>query len=332
MPSDDPGSPANQPAAVSGQPSLRPVLARIGAANVDRRWIFLLMLLAVGIPVLLQASFPEKPTANVKAVFNYIESLPPGSKILVSMDYDPSSAAELEPMATSFLRHLALKGHRIYLMTLWPGASPLINRQTDKVLEGEFADKNLRYGTDWMFFGYQAGEAVAIKQVATNISSLFPTDSRGTSLSNIPMMEGVRNLGDFDLLLNVSAGYPGAKEWVQFATTTTRTPFAVGCTGVQGPQLYPYIPDRVLGVLAAIKGAAEYEAALGEKYPEFAKPELNQGRKRMGPQLWAHLLMIGLIIAGNILYVLSRYFPLSGDAGLSPAGSSSGMSTGGGRP
>ncbi len=287
------------------------LLARLGAANIDRRWIFLLMLLAVGIPVLTKATFPEKPTANVKAVFNHIETLKPGSRVLVSMDYDPASAAELNPMAVSFLRHLASRGHKIYLMTLWPAASPLINENTDDVLNDEFAEKNLEYGKDWMFLGYQAGEVVAIKKVADNLRALFPTDARGTSLENIPMMEGIHSLQDFDLLLNVSAGYPGAKEWVQYATTTTRTPMAVGCTGVQGPQLYPYIPDRVLGILAAIKGAAEYEAALSEKYPRFAEPRLNEGLQRMGPQLWAHLLMICLIVAGNVLYVLSRFFPLN---------------------
>ena len=30
--------------------------------NLDRRWIFLAMLLAVAIPVVLELRFPEKPT------------------------------------------------------------------------------------------------------------------------------------------------------------------------------------------------------------------------------------------------------------------------------
>ena len=30
--------------------------------NLDRRWIFLLMALAVGLPILLELQFPEQPT------------------------------------------------------------------------------------------------------------------------------------------------------------------------------------------------------------------------------------------------------------------------------
>jgi hypothetical protein len=57
-------------------------------------------------------------------------------------------------------------------------------------------------------------------------------------------------------------------------------------------------------MLGAIKGAAEYEALVNEKYSEGAQSpaKYREAKRRMGPQLVAHLLMIGLIIAGNFVY------------------------------
>ena len=70
--------------------------------------------------------------------------------------------------------------------------------------------------------------------------------------------------------------------------------------------MYPYYPDQILGILAALKGAAEYEAALGDRYERFRDPTLNAAIQRMGPQLFAHLLMVGLIVLGNVVHFANR--------------------------
>ena len=85
-----------------------------------------------------------------------------------------------------------------------------------------------------------------------------------------------------------------------------KLPLAVGATAVQAPQAYPYIPRQLLGILAAVKGAAEYEVALGERYPNLAIPERQDAVRRMAPQLWAHLLIIALIVLGNVAAVMAR--------------------------
>jgi hypothetical protein len=59
--------------------------------------------------------------------------------------------------------------------------------------------------------------------------------------------------------------------------------------------------------LVAIKGAAEYEKLVNDKYSgPSPDPKYLEADRRMSPQLVAHLLMIGLIIVGNVLYFLER--------------------------
>ena len=277
-----------------------------GWADMDRRWIFLAMALAVAVPILIDRPFPESPTPQTKVVFDTVETLPPGSKVMIAMDYDPGSAAELAPMTTAFIRHCCEKRHKMYFLTLWPGGTPLIEQNIRDVIEGEFAAAKFQRGEDYVNLGYKPGNEVAIKLIANDLRKLFTTDIAGTSLDDLPMTKNINNVRDMDLVLNVSAGYPGSKEWVQYGVTQGKLRLAVGCVGVQAPQMYPYYPDQVIGILAAIKGAAEYEAALGQKYEQYRDPTKTVAIKRMAPQLVAHLLMDGLIILGNVAHFTQR--------------------------
>jgi len=275
--------------------------------NMDRRWIFLLMLLAVAIPILLESQFPEKPTGLSKAVFDEIEQLEEGDRVLLAFDFDPASAGELGPMATTFSYHCAKKKLKMYYMALWPVGPQMIDDSINNVIKKEFPE--MVYGKDYVNLGFKSGGEGVIKVILTDLRQLFTTDGYGTQIDAIPMMQGVENIRQMDLIANVSAGSAGTKEWVQYAITPYPDDLRIvaGCTGVQAPLLYPYIPNQLPGLLGAIKGAAEYEELVMSKYGDSDMPGIySEARRRMGPQLIAHMLMIALIVVGNIVYFMER--------------------------
>lgn len=274
--------------------------------TLDRRWVYLAMLLAIAVPLLTQSTFPEKPARLVRAVFDKIENLPEGSSILLSLDYAPSSDGELSPMSVALVRHCCLRRHKMYFMTLWPDGLPIVDRVIRNVIKTEFEGAQFKYGEDYVNLGYKPGLEVVIKVIGTDLRKMYSADNEGNDLDDMPMTKNITNIQDMDLLINISAGSPGAKEWVQYAATPFELDLAVGSTAVQSPQLYPYIPDQMFGLLAAIKGAAEYDAALAAQYPRYRDPKLADGIRRMAPQLWAHLLMIVLIVLGNVVYFADR--------------------------
>jgi hypothetical protein len=274
--------------------------------NLDRRWIFLAMLLAVAIPIVAQKSFPEKPTKLVQDAFDYIEQLDEGSNVLFSLDYAPSSEGELAPMTTALIRHCCLKRHKMFFLTLYPDGLQLLESNIQNVIQNEFADLKLKEGEDYVNFGYNAAREVVIIVMGTNIRKMFPRDINGTDLDDIPVTSNISNLEDMQLIINISTGYPGMKEWVQYAASPLNIKLVVGSTAVQAPQAYPYYPSQMLGLLAAIKGAAEYEAALAAQYPQYDDPKFKEGIRRMAPQFWAHLLIVALILLGNGIYVAER--------------------------
>lgn len=273
---------------------------------LDRRIIFLVMTLAVTVPLLFTVQFEERPTPIVKHVFDAIEALEPGSRVLLSLDYDPSSIPELQPMTVGFVRHLASKGARIYFISLVPLGPNMIDDAIRKVLGPEFPA--YAYGTDYVNLGYKPGNEGAIEVVKTQIKKLYSTDARGTNINEIPMTKEISNLKDFKLIVSVSTGYPGTKEWVQYGGDPAGIPIVAGLTAVQTPLNFPYYPRQILGILGGIKGAAEYEAAIKTGYPRFtdAATFAWDAQSRMGPQTFAHLTIIALIVLGNVTYFMER--------------------------
>ncbi|REJ96374.1 MAG: hypothetical protein DWQ34_00685 [Planctomycetota bacterium] len=272
--------------------------------DLDRRWIFLLMGIVATVPILAGWRFPEDPSPMVRDVFHAIEDLPDGSRIFMAYDYDPASQGELHPMALAFTRHCALKGHKLYFFTLWPQGGPLI-QQNIRLIERNFPD--YEYGEDYVNLGYRSGQEGPIKVIVTDLRKSVAVDVNGTSLSEIPMTRDIRNIQQMDLIVNVSAGYPGTKEWVLYASTPYNIETVAGCTGVSAPYLYPYYPEQLAGILGAIKAAAEYEYTLIEEYPQLKDdPTAQEALRRMGPQLVAHVTLIVLIIVGNTIYFVGR--------------------------
>ena len=277
---------------------------------LDRRWIFLAMAIAVALPILLGIGSDESPSPPTKRLFDRIEELPEGSRILMSIDFDPNSAAELAPMALAFTRHSCLRHHKISFVTIWGTAIPILDSTIKTVVQNEFGEGEhpYKYGVDYVNLGFVAGEAVAISQLTSDIRKARPQDVQGTNLDSLPMMENVTSLQDMQLIITPSAGFPGAKEWVQYAGTPYKIPLAAGCTGVQSTQMFPYYPDQLVGLITGIRGANEYESMLAARYPvPYAEMSRRPASLRGGPQRWAHRLMIGLIMLGNAIHFANRY-------------------------
>jgi hypothetical protein len=190
--------------------------------------------------------------------------------------------------------------------------------------------REIVYGIDYVNIGYKSGQQGVIKVVLTNLETLYSTDINGAHISKIPMMSGVVNLKSFDVIISVSAGYPGSKEWVQFGSDPAGVPLVSGSTAVQAPLMYPYYPRQMVGVLGGLKGAAEYEqlvyerklkALMGKRLVELGHPPRDAdvaplaeqylgytqlGIKRMGPQTVAHLVIIIFVVIGNVTFFIDR--------------------------
>ena len=270
-------------------------LARL--ADLDRRWIYLCLLLSVVGALIARPVFRDRPGELVQPLFDHLESLPAGTPIVVSLDYSPSSAPELEPMAEALTRHALIRGLPVIYMSLWPTGNNMAERLESRLIAVEFPDAVA--GEDWVTLGFQAGGELLIHAVIDSLGARFRTDVDGRDLATLPALDHAAGLRDAGLVVSLSAGTPGLKEWVLYGGDVGGFPLYGGCTGVGAPQFFPYWPRQIRGLMAALKGAAEYESALRERYPGRV-PDVMRATRGMGPQTVAHLVIGGFIVVGNL--------------------------------
>ena len=279
------------------------LLRSIAGREVDRRIIFVFIFVAVAAPILFPVTFQEHATPIVKNLFDSIENLPPGSHVLISFDYDPAMAPEVQPMANALSLHCLEKGHKIVFMCLWATGQTLLNATLDNVIKPEFPE--IVDGVDYVNVGYKAGNEGVLNVIVSDFTKMFPTDINGVPLDSVQIFDNVSSCGDFDLIIAIGGGRPGPKEWVLFIGDPVDVPIGVGVAAVVAPQLYPYYPQQVVGILGGVKGAAEYESELAHRHKRFEDME-KPGLRMMGPQTLAHMVIMAFIIIGNIIFFRSR--------------------------
>lgn len=266
-------------------------------AKVDRRWIFLIIGLVVLIPLIYPLSLPVRPGKDSQQVYDFVESLEPNSKVLLSVEYGPSTKPEIHPMVTSLLRHLfSLKrGHKVYVTCLWADGQFMAEEALEEVAVNEYG---LTYGEDYVLLGFRPGNEAVVKGIVSDLRKVFTIDAKGTKLAEIPMMEGINRFEDFDFLFSGSAGYPGTTEWVLFASDPTGVPMSTGTTSIIVNEMMPYVlGGQIQGILAGMPGAAEYEKLIGVK---------GIGTSGMDAQSAAHFVIVIFIFLGNLGYFIER--------------------------
>jgi hypothetical protein len=282
------------------------LLARL--EGFDRRWIFMAMGLAIVLPLIFPLGLPASPSPPVKAIYYTLEDLPPGSTVLLSVDLDPASMPELEPFYRAVVKHLKKRGHKIVVLTLWYQAPPLVERWIKESIESVTfpGDRPYRKNEDYVYLGFREGKTVVIANLGQDVWSTFAGRAAdGTPLSQIPLMAGLRRLADFPLLVLVSAGAPGAKEYVQQVQSRYDLKIITACTAVSTTDLAPYYQSgQLLGLAGGMSATAEYEVLVAEMLG--TNPAEGMGAKALDVLNIGHLVIIAAILFGNAIYFLGR--------------------------
>ncbi len=277
------------------------ILIKLG--SLDRRVIFIIIALSVTIPLIKPnwVALPIIAKPETIKVFEELEQLKAKDKVIVSFEYGPSTMPEIHPMSIALLRHLFSKDILIYGFALWPDGNFMsIDAFTEVALE-----MNKEYDEHYVNLGYKPGGEAVIKGIASDIRTMYTVDLLGTDIDKLKLMDGIKNISDFDYVISLSAGDPGSKQWVQFATDPKSIPFTTGCTSIQVTDIIPYVEtNQIRGILAGMPGAAEYESLVYDAYKEYNFTGDATGM--MSAQSISHIAIVLFIIFGNVTYFILR--------------------------
>jgi len=269
--------------------------------HMDRRWIFLGMGLAIILPMLFPVNLPFKVDERVQSLYDAVEAIPNGSTVFISADFDPGSRPELEPFFRANLHHLLRKDVKFVAATLWPSAPPLVL----PIMEELTAEYGKEYGKDWCFLGFKDGKELAIKAIGENIPETFPQDIKGNKIEDLAVARGYKQAKDFAMLINVSAGFPGTREYVLQIQGQYDLSIASATTAVSGPDYIPfYKAGQLNGLSAGMPGSAQYEKLVFPNGPpEGVRLLATQSVNVLNV---GHAFIIILIVLGNIAFLVTR--------------------------
>lgn len=296
--------------------------------KIDRRWIYLMVALAVIIPLLNPIGLPVTITEPAQDIFDNIDKLPEGANILIAIDFDPSSKPELDPMLRSLFRHCLAKRLHMVVLTLWPAGAALGEDAITTVV-GEFnsrykqdlADEGSAFvqekygvvkeedqdylvsGVDYSYLGYKPGSALVVLGLGDSFTKTFPTDYGGNSTTTQEIFKNLKSLSDLDFMMDIAAGAT-VEMWIAYGKERYKFDMGAGCTAVSATQYYPFLNSgQILGLLGGLKGAAEYEKmVLTAGY--WHKP--GPATMGMDAQSIVHTMTVIIVIFTNFLYLMQR--------------------------
>lgn len=227
---------------------------------------------------------------------------------MVSTDWTPQTEAENAPMTVALIRHAVARKLRVVVISFYNESIPLANLCVMQVIE-EFNSQakteaeKVVYGRDVVLLGWVPPPIVPILGMGQSITGVYKVDYYGASTDTLPIMKGLGSYDDIGLICAVSGG--SSPQWlIQFAQPRFGVKVGAGVTAVMAPDLYAYIESGQLsGMLSGMKGAAEYENLIEEKYHVGGQQRALEG---MGAQSIGHLLIMALVIMGNVGYFVTR--------------------------
>jgi len=264
--------------------------------NLDKRVFYLLMALAIAIPTISPIGLPVDVTPAVQKTYDFVKSLPDGSKVLIGFDYEPGDEIDLNPQAMAILHQLASKKMKVVAIASFP-AGPNFAEDCLTVL----SQYGYKYGEDYVNLGYYAGGESTLAAFGNKPTTIFSKDWRGNDVSTLPLMREINSMKDFAMAMTLNdgpTGGTGTHEWVRQSVMAHGTPLIMGVTGVLAASNETYVQSgQCKGILAGLRAAAEYEKLTGKK---------GSGTVGMDAQSMAHLLIVLFVVLGNVAMFLSK--------------------------
>jgi len=277
------------------------------SAGLDRRWIYLLVFLALAWPIVQRYSLPPAKMNSAGRMFDVMDTLKfgPGDIAFIAMDYGPNTIAENKPQSEVTIEHLMRRRIPFALYSQYVQADPFLKSVPEGIAEKlmkEDPTQSWAYGKDWVNFGYRPGGTLFIQSIpkAENILEHLKEDAFGTALKDIPCLKDFKSFKNVKLLGQFT-GLTGTFEaFVQFFQTEDYRPtFVHGCTSITVPEAYIYLDSgQIVGLLEGIAGAAWYSKLLSDRFVKRAPDDALIINTSLGI---AHLVLIGLIFLGNVV-------------------------------
>lgn len=261
--------------------------------SIDRRVFYLLMAILVLWPRFMPILLPLRVDPMTKPLYEFIEEeIGPGDPVWISAEFSGMLKAELYPALVAITSHLFTRGARLFLSSDRPDGAMFAQDMWDLRPPG------YEWGRNFVNFGFLAGGEAAVAGLIDSIERTAPADFLGNPTADMEIMQGINNIRDMELIIQLSDGGLGVLLWVRQVGDPYDIPVASAVSTAMIPASVPvFEAGQLLALLSGLAGAAEYE---------YLMRQPGQGTAGMGGQSLGHLFVIGVVLLGNLAHIMQR--------------------------
>lgn len=241
------------------KPAMKPSLSRFV------HWaIVIFILLAAVVPFIVPFSVPFGVRArdSVSELAQTIASLPEGAVVLVSFDYSPTYAGELDPLAQAILRQLSQRSARLLIMSTLPtgmGAAERVladTRQQNQAAE---------YGRDYLLMGYLAGDESGLRLLTNGLALAFKTDYLyRQDIGSYPLIVAAPTIAQVQRVIVLAEDAFTIRRWVEQVKSQIPISLDAAVSASAEPSLVPYYLSKQLSnLVGGLPASVEYAALSG---------------------------------------------------------------------
>ena len=267
-------------------------------SKIDRKWIFLVLWASVLLPFLYSFSLPLTISNLSRDYYNYLKDMPEGSTICYFWDVSFAGWSEMEGCGVAtqkmLFRLMEQKNCKIIMVGMRGDCGPL-PELVFKAL-GYHPTQNPEYGEMYVHLGWIPGGSVGMSNWCKDIRSVNPIDWWGTPLDDLPVMQGINDVSDLDLVLQIESGGVGVV--INQVVVPYNTPYLAISIANNVPGNLPLLDAGLItGMLAGIRGGAEMEQLMGYS---------GVGNTNITAISTTHLTIIAFMVIANITYYIRK--------------------------
>ncbi len=248
-------------------------------------------------------SLPGLYSPDTVAFFNTVQQFTqlqnPPARLLVAVDYEPALAGELETVARTPLRQMLEAGSQLIVLSTVP-AGPALGEQliADAAADLPAFQADLQV----LNLGYLVGGSTSLANLAAQPSVAAPALNSGAPAWDMPLLQGIQSVADFDGLLLMTENAETARAWIeQVQPWLAGRPLLVISSAQSAPMILPYYQsNQVQGMLAGLSGGASYE--------QLARIGASKTSSYWGAYQAGILLVIGAILIGGLVFAIQTLF------------------------
>ena len=262
--------------------------------TIDRRVFYWILFIALMIPFIRPIGLPIAITPTTRGLYDELAEVQPGDVCLLSISSGVSAWAECLPAMVASVKMLVRQEAKIIC---WGMGHVDVDITWNKILSQVPELETYTYGEDYAYFGYIPTQETTIALLGSNIREVFTLDKYGTSIDDLPVMQGVNTANDFRLVLTSDTGDVGSyyiRQW----HTNYNTPVAEVGIAMLGSSYMPYIHSgELFGMTVGSRGGAELEKLINAP---------GDATITMDAINVSHILVVIAIVLANVGYFATR--------------------------